>query len=52
MALASRGLRDLGAGLEPLGADELAPVRAQARRVHRNAVLAAGLYAVGLVLLP
>ena len=52
MALASRGLRDLGGGLEPLGAGELGSVRAQAHRVHRNAALATALYVVGLLLLP
>lgn len=52
MALASRGLRDLGSGLEPLGAGERSAVREQARRVHRNAAMATALYAVALLLLP
>ena len=52
MALASRGLRDLGSGLQPLAAADVGVVRAQARRVHRNAALAALLYGVALLLLP
>jgi len=52
VALASRGLRDLGSGLEPLGSGDLAPVRAQARRVHRRALLAALAFAAAALLLP
>lgn len=52
MALASRGLRDLGSGLEQLAAGDLAPVRAQARRVHRRALLAAAAFAAAVLLLP
>lgn len=52
MNLASRGLRDLGAGLERLAPDESAPVREQARRVHRRALLATLVYAAVTLLLP
>ncbi|HSW31818.1 MAG TPA: hypothetical protein VLH75_20210 [Longimicrobiales bacterium] len=52
MALASRGLRDLGSGLEPLGAGDLSAVQEQARRVHRNALAATVVYAAALLLLP
>lgn len=52
MALASRGLRDMGGGLEPLGGGELVAVREQARRVHRNAARATVVFAAALLLLP
>lgn len=52
MALASRGLRDLGSGLQPLGGGELDAVREQARRVHRNAALATAAFAAAVLLLP
>lgn len=52
MALASRGLRDLGGGLEPLEAGELAQVRAQAGRVHRRALLATIAFVVASLLVP
>jgi hypothetical protein len=52
VALASRGLRDLGSGLEPLGAGELAQVRAQAGRVHRRALLATAVFAAAALLVP
>ncbi len=52
MALASRGLRDMGSGLEPLGAGDLDLVRAQARRVHRRAMLATLAFAAAVLLLP
>jgi len=50
--LASRGLRDLGEGLERVAQEELAIVREQARRVHRRALLAALVYAAVTLLLP
>jgi hypothetical protein len=50
--LASRGLRDLGQGLERIqDADELATVRAQARRVLFRSFLVTGLVMIGLLLL-
>jgi len=52
VALASRGLRDMGEGMERLASEELAAVRAQARRVHARALLAAAVYAVVTQLLP
>lgn len=52
MNLASRGLRDMGDGLERLGPEELAKVREQARRVHRRALMAALVYAAVTLLLP
>ena len=52
MGLASRGLRDLGAGLERLSPEELAPVEEQARRVHRRAFFAAVVYAAVTLMLP
>ena len=52
MRLASRGLRDMGAGVEPIRDEaELAAVRAQARRVLYKSFLAAGAVMVVLVLL-
>lgn len=50
--MASRGLRDLGGGVERLHADELATVREQARRVHRRALAATLAYAAVTLLLP
>lgn len=52
MALASRGLRDMDGGLERLAAEDLAPVRAQARRVHVRALAATLAYAVVSLLIP
>jgi len=50
--LASRGLRDLGQGLEQIeDVDELAVVRAQARKVLYRSFLATGLAMIGLLLL-
>lgn len=37
MALASRGLRDMGSGPEALDVDQARVVRSQARRVHVRA---------------
>ena len=52
MRLASRGLRDMGQGLERIEDDvELAAVRAQARRVLYRSFLASGAVMVVLVLL-
>jgi hypothetical protein len=46
--LASRGLRDLGDGPRPItDADELAAVRAQARRVIVKSAVATGLVMAG-----
>jgi hypothetical protein len=52
VGLASRGLRDMGAGLERLGPHEMVPVREQARRVHRRAFLATVVYAAVTLMLP
>ena len=52
MALASRGLRDLGSGPEPLDAGDLGAVRDQARRIHLRALLAALVCAALVLLLP
>lgn len=52
MGLASRGLRDLGNGLERLSMEEAAPVKEQARRVHRRALFATLTYAAATLLLP
>lgn len=52
VALASRGLCDLGAGLERLSPDETTSVRTQARRVHRRALWATVAYAVVALALP
>lgn len=52
MRLASRGLRDMGQGLEPIeDADELTAVRAQARRVLFRSFMVTGLMMIGLLLL-
>lgn len=51
MRLASRGLRDMGSGYEPItDEDELAAVRAQARRVVMKSV-AATVVVMGLLLM-
>ncbi|GMV05920.1 MAG: hypothetical protein AMXMBFR53_21970 [Gemmatimonadota bacterium] len=52
MNLASRGLRDMGEGLERLAPDDLVKVREQARRVHRRALMASLVYAAVTLLLP
>lgn len=52
MALASRGLRDMGEGLERLDQAEREQVRRQARRVHQRALAAAVAYAAAAYLLP
>lgn len=50
MALASRGLRDMDRGPEPISDEaELATVRAQARRIHLQAALVAVVVTVVLV---
>jgi len=52
VALAARGLRDLGAGLERLRREEVSSVRNQARRVHRRALWATLAYALVALALP
>lgn len=52
MALASRGLRDLGDGPERLHGEDFAAVRSQARRVHQRALAATLAYAAAALLLP
>lgn len=52
MALASRGLRDMGDGPERLDAQESLRVKEQARRVHLRAFGATVAYAVLVLLLP
>ncbi|HKJ02825.1 MAG TPA: hypothetical protein VJ997_10235 [Longimicrobiales bacterium] len=52
MHLASRGLRDLGDGLERLGGEDLVAVRAQARDIHRRAFIATVVYTVAALLIP
>ena len=52
MHLASRGLRDLGSGLERLDAEELVAVRSQARSIHVRALLATLVYTVAALLIP
>jgi len=50
--LASRGLRDLGDGLERLGPEDLTAVRKQARGIHRRALVATVVYTVAALLIP
>ena len=52
MHLASRGLRDLGEGLERLGAEDLLAVRSQARSIHRRALVATLAYTIAALLIP
>ena len=52
MALASRGLRDMDEGPDPLPVDEARIVRRQAARVHRRAFAAALLVTLVAWLLP
>ena len=52
MSLASRGLRDLGDGLARLTPEELAPVRQQARSIHRRALIATVVYTGAALLIP
>lgn len=52
MRLASRGLRDMGAGIESIGdAPELAIVRAQARRVLLKSAAATAAVMLGVAVL-
>jgi len=52
MRLASRGLRDMGAGIESIGdAPELAIVRAQARRVLLKSTAATAAAMLGVAVL-
>jgi hypothetical protein len=50
--LASRGLRDLGDGLERLAPEDLVAVKAQARSIHRRALIATVVYTVAALLIP
>jgi hypothetical protein len=50
--LASRGLRDLGDGLERMDGEELLAVREQARSIHRRAFVATVVYTVAALLIP
>lgn len=52
MHLASRGLRDLGDGLERLAPDDLVAVRGQARSIHRRALAATVVYTLAALLIP
>jgi len=53
VGLASRGLRDMGGGLERIRDDaELAAVRTQARRVLRDSLIATILLTGATLLLP
>lgn len=52
MQLASRGLRDLGNGLERLDTDDLLAVRSQARSIHRRALVATLAYTAAALLTP
>ena len=52
MHLASRGLRDLGDGLERMTPEDLVAVREQARRIHRRALVATLAYTAAALLIP
>jgi len=50
--LASRGLRDLGDGLERMDPEELTSVRRQARSIHKRALIATVVYTAAALLIP